>query len=88
MLEIYENWDEKIDQCYWKTLICHPTTLSAKKEIHAKHFCLQKKSQPFTAISYSFCAKVSRLQQLVILGLLRQNFLRSPWNKTTQTKVA
>ena len=36
-LEIYENWDEKIDQCYWKTLVCHLTTLSAKKTLHDKH---------------------------------------------------
>ena len=52
MLGIYENWDEQIDQCYWKTLICHLTTLSAKKPLHYKHFCLQK--------------KVNRLLQLVI----------------------
>ena len=42
-LEIYEKWDEKINQCYWEPLICHLTTVSAKKELHAKHFCLQKK---------------------------------------------
>ena len=51
-LEIYENWDEKIDLCYWKALICHLTTLSAKKTLHDKHFSLQK--------------KVNRLLQLVI----------------------
>ena len=43
-LEIYENWDEKIDQCYWKTFICQIPTLSAKKSLHNKHFSLQKKS--------------------------------------------